>query len=378
MEFLNLSGIRKTYGEVVATERLDLGIKKGEFLVLVGPSGCGKTTILRMIAGLETPSEGEIQLDSEIITRCSPRDRDVAMVFQNYALYPHMNVRKNLSFGLRMRGVSKSTYETRVREVSQVLDIEELLDRYPSQLSGGQRQRVALGRAIIRKPKLFLMDEPLSNLDTELRISMRAELLRLHMQLGVTTLYVTHDQVEAMTLGDRLVVLNHGRVEQVGTPEEIYRSPRSVFVARFLGSPQINLLSVPLKASEDGFQVLIGNKRIPIASDCFLTSPTNADETKKGERNGEKQILAGIRPEGLIVEAETGSESFQGVVELVENLGKEKVLFVRLKDQVQVLQAITRPDSHHTKGMTVRLTIQPGEVHLFDPQTKMALLVEPI
>ena len=251
------------------------------------------------------------------------------MVFQNYALYPHMSVRKNLSFGLRMRGASKATYETRVREVSQVLDIEELLDRYPSQLSGGQRQRVALGRAIIRKPKLFLMDEPLSNLDTELRISMRAELLRLHMQLGVTTLYVTHDQVEAMTLGDRLVVLNHGRVEQVGTPEEIYRRPRSVFVARFLGSPQINLLSVPLKSSEEGFQVLIGNRRVPIAPDCFLTSPTNAEGTGKVEKNGEKQILAGIRPEGLIVGAENGSESFQGVVELVENLGKEKVLFVR-------------------------------------------------
>jgi multiple sugar transport system ATP-binding protein len=285
----------------VAVDKLDLEMKEGEFLILVGPSGCGKTTALRMVAGLEEVSEGSIFIGERDVTHLPPVDRDVAMVFQNYALYPHMTVEDNILFPLRQKGVKKSAALEQVHEVAKLLAIEELLHRKPRALSGGQRQRVAIGRALVRRPLAFLMDEPLSNLDAKLRVQMRAELLALHKQIGVTTIYVTHDQTEAMTLGDRVVVMNRGVVQQLGSPQELYRAPANTFVAGFIGSPSMNFL----RGRIDDGTLLVGDQTIPFSG------------------LGRGDVVVGVRPEDFVT---ANGDGFAADVAFVENLGPESLV----------------------------------------------------
>lgn len=303
MAGLSLSGVQKIYpGGVTAVHGADIEIEDGEFIVLVGPSGCGKSTILRMVAGLEATSAGEVRIDGEVVNGKEPGERDIAMVFQNYALYPHMSVRQNMAYGLKNVGMKKAEIAARIADASRTLQLDEYLDRKPRQLSGGQRQRVAMGRALVREPKAFLLDEPLSNLDAKLRGHMRAELKELHQRLGATFIYVTHDQVEAMSLADRIVVMNAGRIEQIGRPREIYDDPATRFVAEFIGSPQMNFLP--------------------------------------GALLGEKAAFLGIRPEALLV-GEGGEISLTGRVRLVEDLGADRFVHVALTggDVVAVARA---------------------------------------
>jgi multiple sugar transport system ATP-binding protein len=291
--------VTKRFGpDALALDDLSLEIPDGEFLILVGPSGCGKTTALRMVAGLETPTSGSVAIGDRIVNGVSPRDRDIAMVFQNYALYPHKTVYGNLAFGLKERKTPKSEIERRVREVSEILGLEELMKRRPAQLSGGQRQRVAMGRALVREPKAFLLDEPLSNLDAKLRVQMRAELKRIHQRVGVTTIYVTHDQVEAMTLGDRIVVMSGGRVQQIGRPQDVYREPANLFVAGFIGSPAMNLL----RGRVQGGTATAGELQL------------EAPEVPDGE------VAVGVRPEAMTT-VDTGGPMFEFWVDVVEPLG---------------------------------------------------------
>jgi ABC-type sugar transport system ATPase subunit len=314
---------------------------------------------LRIIAGLEAPTEGRVLLDDRDVTAVSPKDRNVAMVFQNYALYPHMSVRKNLSFGLKMRGTPKEEIARSVATVARSLDLEPLLDRYPSQLSGGQRQRVALGRAIIREPVLFLLDEPLSNLDAALRVTMRAELLRLHARLRVTTVYVTHDQVEAMTMGDRLVVLRDGAVQQIGSPEEIYGRPATAFVARFIGSPAMNTFTSLLKLGGGAAALCLGNQRFQVSDGAFRGLDARAE------------VLVGIRPEAL-VPTRPEEARLRGEIEIVEVLGKEKILYVR-GGWGESLLVVAKPDFPGRVGEPIHLGFRDEDVHLFDVQNERSL-----
>ncbi|BCM85391.1 ABC transporter ATP-binding protein [Methylobacterium indicum] len=343
MAGLALDTLRKTYsGGVDAVRGVSLDVPDGAFCVLVGPSGCGKSTVLRMIAGLETVTSGAITIGGRVVNNVEPADRDIAMVFQNYALYPHMRVYDNLAYGLRNRGTPKPEIETRVTEAARLLGLEAMLTRYPRQLSGGQRQRVAMGRAIVRKPQVFLFDEPLSNLDAKLRVQMRVEIRRLQRQLAVTTVYVTHDQVEAMTMADRLVVMNGGEIEQVGTPIEIYRRPATRYVATFMGSPPMNIL--PAEAVAGG--VRIDGTVIPVTG---LTAGT--------------AVEAGIRPEDLRI-AEDGLP-FR--VAFVEELGATRLLHGPLAGTDVAVQVPA--GSPAQEGDTVRLAIDGSAVHLFDPAT---------
>ena len=304
MSFLDLKNVTKIYPNgTKAVHETSLSIDEGEFMVFVGPSGCGKSTLLRMVAGLEDITEGDINLDGQLINEVDPSERDVAMVFQNYALYPHMNVYNNLAYGLKNRGIDKETIEQKVNDAAKLLQISDFLQRKPSMLSGGQRQRVAMGRAIVRNPKIFLFDEPLSNLDAKLRIQMRLEIKKLQQKVGVTSIFVTHDQVEAMTLADRLAVINNGIIEQLGTPIEIYNNPKSLFVAGFIGSPQMNFLDANLNnktLSAENFEI------------------KNIDSDYNGE------VTLGIRPEHLI-ESENGLINLK--VELVEQLGSDNLVY---------------------------------------------------
>ena len=310
MSFLDLKNVTKIYPNgTKAVHETSLSIEEGEFMVFVGPSGCGKSTLLRMVAGLEDITEGEITLDGNLINEVDPSERDIAMVFQNYALYPHMNVYNNLAYGLKNRGIDKKDIEQKVNEAAKLLQISDYLERKPSMLSGGQRQRVAMGRAIVRNPKIFLFDEPLSNLDAKLRIQMRLEIKKLQQKVGVTSIFVTHDQTEAMTLADKLAVINNGVIEQLATPIEIYNNPKSLFVAGFIGSPQMNFIEGELKnntLSAEGFEI----KNI------------------KSDFNGD--IMLGIRPEHL-------SQSDNGLinlnVDLVEQLGSDNLVYGQLKDK---------------------------------------------
>ncbi|GJD60084.1 ABC transporter ATP-binding protein [Methylobacterium frigidaeris] len=343
MAGLALDQLRKTYsGGVDAVRGVSLDVPDGAFCVLVGPSGCGKSTVLRMIAGLETVTSGAITIGDRTVNDVEPADRDIAMVFQNYALYPHMRVYDNLAYGLRNRGTPKPEIETRVKEAARLLGLEAMLTRYPRQLSGGQRQRVAMGRAIVRKPQVFLFDEPLSNLDAKLRVQMRVEIRRLQRQLGVTTVYVTHDQVEAMTMADRLVVMNGGQIEQVGTPIEIYRRPATRYVATFMGSPPMNIL--PAEAVAGG--VRIDGTVIPAAGLIAGTA-----------------VEAGIRPEDLRI-AEAGLP-FR--IAFVEELGATRLLHGPLAGTDVAVQVPA--GSAPQEGDTVRLAIEPSALHLFDPTT---------
>ena len=312
MAIVELSNVSKMYGDVLALRDFNLTTRDGEFVVLVGPSGCGKTTTMRMIAGLETVTEGEIRIGGKNVVGMIPRERDVAMVFQNYALFPHLNVFGNLSFGLRLRKVPKEQVAEKVLSVAKVLDIEHLLERKPKELSGGERQRVALGRAIVREPKVFLMDEPLSNIDAKLRVEMRAEIIKLQRRLGVTTFYVTHDQVEALSMGDRIVVMSKGLVQQVGTPKELYNAPINRYVAGFIGSPSMNFMKGRLN----------GDGTVSAGENVRLILPEA--RAAAVARSGIEEAWIGIRPEHLVIERNPDSVTrnvIKGIVEVVEPQG---------------------------------------------------------
>ncbi|MGH2461597.1 MAG: ABC transporter ATP-binding protein [Chloroflexota bacterium] len=366
MSTVSCRDVTKRFGEVVAVNRVNLEVADGEFVVLVGPSGCGKTTTLRMIAGLESISDGEIRLDDQIVNRVPPRHRDLAMVFQNYALYPHMRVFDNIAYSLRLRRVTTEEIRRRVNEVAGLLGIDALLDRWPGQLSGGQRQRVALGRAIVRQPRGFLMDEPLSNLDAQLRVQMRREIIRLQRQLRTTTIYVTHDQVEAMTMGDRIVVMRDGLVQQIGQPDTVYRRPRNAFVARFIGSPAMNMAEGTL-ASRGGQPVL------EAAATIALPNATQAAILREAPLTSTK-VTWGIRPEDLTVTTDTSTANggLHGIVDLVEHLGADAYASVRVGDDVFV--ARVSPDTRLADDQKVVLSVNADKLHLFDLATGDSLL----
>jgi multiple sugar transport system ATP-binding protein len=373
MAEIALEGVTKRFAETItAVDGVSLTISSGEFLVLVGPSGCGKTTLLRMIAGLEAVTEGRIVIDGRDVTKLTPRDRDVAMVFQNYALYPQMTVRQNMAFGLKVRKTPRAEIARRVDEVARLLGLEEMLDRKPASLSGGQRQRVAMGRAIVRQPRAFLMDEPLSNLDAKLRVSMRAELAHLHFRLGATTVYVTHDQVEAMTLGQRVAVMRDGVVQQVSDPQTLYRAPANVFVASFMGSPSMNLV----EAVVDGGAIRFGGWSMPLSDQTVFHARARGS------------VILGIRPEDL-EDASFAPSDFphlEAVVAVVEELGSETLLIFTVDappvvtDQLRTIEddrvlgnnkaiftARVDPQTEARVGQSVRLAINPSRLYFFHP-----------
>lgn len=350
MAELNISKIRKSFGDVEVIKGVDLDVNKGEFVVFVGPSGCGKSTLLRMIAGLEDITEGELRIGDELCNDIHPGDRGIAMVFQSYALYPHMTVSDNIGFNLKISGYSKAERTQRIQSAAQVLQIEHLLDRKPSQLSGGQRQRVAIGRAIVREPQVFLFDEPLSNLDAALRVEMRMELASLHRKLGATIIYVTHDQVEAMTLADKIVVLDAGIVQQVGKPIDLYQRPSNLFVAGFIGSPKMNFFPVEVVACLDGMVRVKGEsiEEVDIPADT------------QGLRAGDPMTL-GVRPQVLDF-APDGT--VKGKIEMVERLGSETILNCKTADGADLLAVLDR-DEHFDHGADVRFSFDPAQAILF-------------
>jgi len=348
MAEVELRGVRKSYGDLEVIHGIDLKIDDGEFIVLVGPSGCGKSTLLRMVAGLERITKGDIAIGSKVVNEVEPGERDIAMVFQNYALYPHMSVYENMSYGLRIRRMPKAEIERRVQRAAEILQLQSLLQRKPRQLSGGQRQRVAMGRAIVREPAVFLFDEPLSNLDAKLRVQMRLEIRKLHRDLGVTSIYVTHDQVEAMTLADRLVVMNAGVAEQIGRPKDVYAVPASTYVAGFIGSPAMNFL--PATVAEDGIRLASGGL---IGLDLPL-----------GPLVGRK-VTFGVRPEHL--QPGDGHGAFDFDVDVTEELGADTLLHGPL-DGTDIV--VRLPGSMGVQaGAKLRLRADSALVHLFDPET---------
>jgi multiple sugar transport system ATP-binding protein len=344
MAAVNLSAVRKSFGSTPVVHGVDVSIADGEFCVLVGPSGCGKSTLLRMIAGLEEISGGEIQIGGRVVNNVAPKERDIAMVFQNYALYPHMTVYDNMAFSLKLAGVESAELRRRVDEAAQILGLTDYFERYPRQLSGGQRQRVAMGRAIVRKPQVFLFDEPLSNLDAKLRVSMRTEIRALHQRLTTTSIYVTHDQIEAMTMADKIVVMNAGKVEQIGSPLDLYDNPANLFVAGFIGSPAMNFL--PGKVSGGGIAVGGG-----------INLPNNA---KIGLDQG-RDVLVGVRPEHLAVD----SSGVLAEVVVVEPTGADTQIFCKLAGAD--VTAVVRERHTFRPGAAVRL--KPQLTYLFDPSS---------
>jgi multiple sugar transport system ATP-binding protein len=358
MATVTFEHVTKKYGEVLAVNDLNLGINDGEFMVLVGPSGCGKTTSLRMIAGLEEITEGTLRIGDKIVNDVAPKDRDIAMVFQSYALYPHMTVRDNLAFGLKLRKVPKPEIERRVKEAADTIQLSNLLDRKPKELSGGQRQRVALGRAIVREPAVFLMDEPLSNLDAKLRVQTRAEIARLHQRLGTTMVYVTHDQVEAMTMGNRIAVMSDGLLQQVGTPQELYDNPINKFVAGFIGSPAMNFATVTAAGTGDAATLTGSGMSIPLPPRLRAAADSVHGKT----------LVAGFRPEHLdIGDASANVASFQAKADVVEYLGNDELLHLSLGglDLVAVVSSshVVRP------GDLLSLRLPLDKLHLFDSET---------
>lgn len=348
---IELVGVTKRYGEIVALHDISLDIIKGEFLVLLGPSGCGKSTILKIISGLEDASDGEVYINGKLINYTAPKDRDVAMVFQNYALYPHMTVERNIGFPLQMQGVPKSDRRKQVVDVARLLEVDDLLEKYPGQLSGGQRQRVALGRALIRDPFAFLLDEPLSNLDALLRVQMRDELMQLHNRIGRTNIYVTHDQVEAMTMANRIVVLKRGVIQQIGSPQEVYRRPKNTFVATFVGSPQMNLIPGHIVSGEDGLK-FVGPFDFPL-------------HKKFAPWQGELQVSIGFRPEAISVTRHNQENLLQGSVVLVEPIGSD--IFLNISVGADAVLKVRVPASFRVQiGDLVFLGIEADEIHLFD------------
>lgn len=364
MAGVTLKGVSKAFGENTVVREVDITIADGEFIAVLGPSGCGKSTTLRMIAGLDPVSQGQILIGEQDATRLEPGQRDVAMVFQSYALYPHMTVRENLEYGLKRKKVERQVREARVIETTEMLRLDGLLDRKPSQLSGGQRQRVALGRALIRHPSVLLMDEPLSNLDAKLRVHMRAEIMRLHASLGTTVIYVTHDQTEAMTMGQRIVVMDHGIVQQVGTPAELYSEPQSLFVATFLGSPEMNTFPGRLDASANHLNF---HPTMPDAAVHF--------QVESGEGQGPMDVVVGVRPEHLRATpiADTAEWSTQvaplgrSTVLFTENIGAQSFAYCELGEMtVSASLDISRPLS---RGDEVELQFDPRHLHVFNAET---------
>jgi multiple sugar transport system ATP-binding protein len=347
MASVTISDVRKTYGAVPVIHGVDVDIRDGEFVVLVGPSGCGKSTLLRMIAGLEHISAGSIAIDGKVVNNLEPKDRDIAMVFQNYALYPQMTVAQNMSFALELARVDKATIKEKVDAAAAILGLEPLLERKPAQLSGGQRQRVAMGRAIVRNPKVFLFDEPLSNLDAKLRVAMRAEIKSLHQRLGTTIVYVTHDQIEAMTMADKIVVLNGGRVEQIGSPLELYDRPVNRFVAGFIGSPAMNFISGTLEAGQAGLRVASGAV-LPVGS-----YPAAFEG---------RAVEFGIRPEHIQVVTEGGVAAR---AEVVEPTGSETHVVVDAAGEKLV--GVIRSRISIAAGSDLSIAFEPGQGHFFDP-----------
>jgi len=350
MAAVDLRGVKKSYAGTQVIHGVDCAIADGEFIVILGPSGCGKSTLLRMIAGLETVTAGEIAIEGKVVNQIEPKDRDISMVFQNYALYPHMSVYDNMAYGLRVRGVTKSEIDTRVRRAASILELSALLERKPRQLSGGQRQRVAMGRAIVREPKVFLFDEPLSNLDAKLRVQMRIEIKRLHGTIRTTSIYVTHDQVEAMTLGDRLIVMNAGRAEQIGTPMEIYLQPATTFVAGFIGSPAMNM--IPAQIDGSGTVELPGGARLDFGE---AIRPARA-------------LTVGIRPEHIeIVRPHTAL--FELGVELVEALGADSLVYGRLGAGGPPLTVRLAGTPTVSAGDVLPLGVAAENIHLFETES---------
>lgn len=360
MSGVKLESIVKSYGDMTVVHGIDLEVKPQEFVVLVGPSGCGKSTTLRMLAGLEEISGGEVSIDDRVVNNIAPKDRDVAMVFQNYALYPHLSVYENIAFGLRIRKVDRYEIARLVEEVAEILELTPLLERRPADLSGGQRQRVAMGRAIVRHPKVFLFDEPLSNLDAKLRTQMRAEIKRLHSRLGVTSVYVTHDQVEAMTLADRIVVMSNGRIEQVGTPMELFNSPANTFVATFIGSPPMNLIDAKVSLSEQGLFAEFDSNRAELPKIDLL--------------NDGEEVIIGIRPEYIDLEPVEGSSAIKVNIELVETLGSEALLHCHFDGKPFVIKAETHGRIDHLESIDT-LYFRKEAITVFDKKTTQALAV---
>jgi multiple sugar transport system ATP-binding protein len=408
MAEVTLEEVTKVFGEdVVAVDKMNLDIPDGEFVVFVGPSGCGKSTALRMIAGLEDISAGKVFIGDQVVNELPPRERDIAMVFQNYALYPHMNVRENMGFALKLRKMDKSEIERRVNEAARILSIERFLDRKPKALSGGQRQRVALGRAIVREPKAFLMDEPLSNLDAKLRVQMRTEIAKLHNRIGTTSIYVTHDQTEAMTMADRIVVLRDGKVQQIATPQIMYDQPDNVFVAGFIGSPAMNFIAAHLEKSNGGHEVVFGNSRLPLTQEEIGRAKERGYDP---ESFTNKEVVLGIRPEH-IEDAETeaaeaiggsgGANTMEVEPQVIESMGSEKYLYFEVGgEQAAHLQSLgdmtddeapeengggsadesgemmvarVAAESVAKEGQQMRLVIDASKVKLFDPETEEAI-----
>jgi len=353
MAKLHLTDVRKSYGDLEVIHGVSIEVADGEFVVIVGPSGCGKSTLLRMVAGLETITSGEIVIRDRVVNRLEPKDRDIAMVFQNYALYPHMSVFDNMAYGLKIRGLAKDDIKARVDRAAGILELTKLLDRKPRQLSGGQRQRVAMGRAIVREPAVFLFDEPLSNLDAKLRVQMRFEIQKLHRRLATTSLYVTHDQVEAMTLAHRMIVMNAGRAEQIGTPMEVYENPATVFVAGFIGSPAMNFLEG--RGEGDGRVALDGSGTlsvgVPIASG--------------------RKVTIGVRPEHLTPSAPSAA-SVVGSVEMVEALGADTLVHVAVSGRPVIARLPHGIPA--TIGEPMALTAQRDRVYVFDGETGQRLV----
>ena len=409
MAEVTLEEVTKVFGEdVIAVDKMNLDIPDGEFVVFVGPSGCGKSTALRMIAGLEDISGGKVFIGDQVVNELPPRERDIAMVFQNYALYPHMNVRENMGFALKLRKMDKEEINRRVNEAARILSIERFLDRKPKALSGGQRQRVALGRAIVREPKAFLMDEPLSNLDAKLRVQMRTEIAKLHNRIGTTSIYVTHDQTEAMTMADRIVVLRDGKVQQIATPQIMYDQPDNVFVAGFIGSPAMNFISAHLEKSNGGHEVVFGNTRLA------LTQEALGGAKEKGydpESFTGKDVILGIRPEHI---EDAGTEAAEGIggsdgsntmevdPQVIESMGSEKYLYFEVggeqaahlkslgeitddeppgdeneggsvDESGEMMVARVAAESTAKEGQRMRLVIDASKVQLFDPETEKAI-----
>ena len=390
MGAINITSVGKIYPNGTrALEDVNIEVNDGEFVVLVGPSGCGKTTLLRMVAGLEDITEGEISIADKIVNEVAPKDRDIAMVFQNYALYPHMSVYDNMAFSLKLRKFSKDEIDKKVKDAAKTLEIDELLDRKPKALSGGQRQRVAMGRAIVRSPQAFLMDEPLSNLDAKLRVQMRAELGQLHTQLQTTTLYVTHDQVEAMTMGDRVAVIRKGVLQQIDTPREIYLYPKNIFVAGFIGSPSMNFVYATVKISSKGARLTFGEDQI------FVKDPPESLKDYEG-----KEIVLGVRPEAfedsVYANKKEFSEEISIHVSLLEQLGSdtyihfykdinpvqteaiEEILADEGED-ISVLGTQTKfiarinPNATIEEGKNITLSINPSKLHFFNPETGLSI-----
>ena len=363
-----LKELTKNFKNIIAVNKVSLEIKDKEFLVLVGPSGCGKTTALRMVAGLEESTSGEIFIGDRLVNDVSPKDRDIAMVFQNYALYPHMSVYDNMAFGLKLRKVPKLDIKRRVADAAKLLGLEELLERKPKQLSGGQRQRVALGRAIVREPKVFLMDEPLSNLDAKLRVQTRAELIKLHRRLGITTIYVTHDQIEAMTMGDRIVVMRDGLVQQIDTPMDLYSAPVNMFVAGFIGTPSMNFIDAKLVKNGDRYIVDTGSFKVVI--------PEGKDG-KRFESYVGKPVVFGVRPEDIFdknlssMVKPTEGNTIKAMVDVIELMGPIVTMYLTI-DQHSLIATIDS-DTKAKETQEMELIIDMDKTHVFDKETEQAI-----